>query len=76
MCNRFGSLDHGLVKCDNVIVSDVNKSTQRTNMTENMAFIHGLSLMCIIDALGLSHFIGFLKMEKIGMISKMSNHVF
>jgi len=39
MCNRFGSLGHGLVKCANV--NDMSKSAQSTPITENTTLIRG-----------------------------------
>jgi len=49
MCNRFRSLDAGLIQSDDFL--DVYKSEPKPNVTEkNALLIHGLSLMCVSSA--------------------------
>jgi len=46
MCNRFRSLDVGLIQSDDFL--DVYKSEPKTNVDEkNIQLIHGLSLMSV-----------------------------
>jgi len=54
MCNRFRSLDRGLIQPDNFV--ELCKSAPRSNITENTQLIHGLSLMCITSAVVLTEF--------------------
>ena len=54
MCNRFRSLDAGLVQSDDFL--DVYKSEPSTDVTEKKPqLIHGLSLMCLASAVSFVH---------------------